>query len=66
MKNLLTVLNRLLYNKKIQAIPPLPVDDKFISEFYEKANLFITFLHQYVRIKTKVYSQLFHIKQTPQ
>ena len=43
MKNLLTVLNRLLYNKKIQAIPPLPVDDKFISEFYEKANLFITF-----------------------
>ena len=52
MKHLLTVLNRLLYNKKIQAIPPLPVDDKFISEFYEKANLLIIFLHEYVRIKT--------------
>ena len=35
-----TLLNRLLYNKKIPAIPPLLADGKFVSVFYEKSNIF--------------------------
>ena len=38
-----TLLNRLLYNKKIPAIPPLLVDGKFVSDFYEKSNIFNNF-----------------------
>ena len=38
-----TLLNRLLYNKKILAIPPLLVDGKFVSDFYEKSNIFNNF-----------------------
>ena len=38
-----TLLNRLLYNKKIPAIPPLLVDGKFVSDFYEKSNIFNSF-----------------------
>ena len=34
-----TVLNRLLYNKKIPAMPPLLVNGKFVSDFCEKANI---------------------------
>ena len=37
------ILNRLLYNKKIPAIPPLFVDCSFISGYYKKANLFNNF-----------------------
>ena len=37
------LLNRLLYNKKIPAIPPLLVDGKFVSDFYEKENIFNNF-----------------------
>ena len=36
-------LSRLLYNKKIPAMPPLLVDGKFASDFCEKANLFNNF-----------------------
>ena len=35
-----TILNRLIYNKKIPAIPPLFVDGNFISDFCAKANIF--------------------------
>ena len=53
------ILNRLIYNKKILAIPPLFVDRNFISDFCAKANIFnnyfastctflITTLHQHV------------------
>ena len=38
-----SILNRLLYSKKILAIPPLLVDGNFISDFCEKANLFNNF-----------------------
>ena len=38
-----TLLNRLLYNKKIPPIPPLLVDGKFVSDFYEKSNIFNNF-----------------------
>ena len=38
-----TLLNHLLYNKKIPAIPPLLVDGKSVSEFYEKSNMFNNF-----------------------
>ena len=38
-----SILNRLLYNKKIPAIPPLFVDNKFISDFRKKANIFNNF-----------------------
>ena len=43
------ILSRLLYNKKIPAIPPLLADGKFVSDFCGKANLFNNFFfHQYV------------------
>ena len=42
------ILSLLLYDQKLPAIPPLLVDDKFVSDFCEKANLFNTFFHQYV------------------
>ena len=35
-----TTLNRLLYSKKVPAIPPLFVDGSFISDYCKKANLF--------------------------
>ena len=38
-----TILSRLLYRKKIPAIPPLFVNGKSISGFCEKANLFNNF-----------------------
>ena len=38
-----TILNRLLYNKKLPTIPPLLVDGKFVSDFCEKANIFNNF-----------------------
>ena len=38
-----TLLNRLLYDKKIPAIQPLPVAGKFVSDFYEKSNIFNNF-----------------------
>ena len=37
------ILNRLLYNKKIPAIPPLFVYGSFISDYCKKANLFNNF-----------------------
>ena len=39
-----TILNRLLYNKKIPAIPPLFIKGKFVSDFNVKANLFNEFI----------------------
>ena len=38
-----TILNRLLYNKKLHKIPPLLVDGKVVSDFCKKANIFNTF-----------------------
>ena len=38
-----SILNRLLFNKKIPAISPLLVDGNFISDFCEKANIFNNF-----------------------
>ena len=38
-----TIINHLLYNKKIPAIPPLLVDGNFVSDFNKKANLFNNF-----------------------
>ena len=35
-----SILNRLLYNKKISSIPALVVNNKFLSGFCIKANLF--------------------------
>ena len=43
-KTYLTILNRILYNQKIPAIPPLLVDGSFVSDYCKKANLLITFL----------------------
>ena len=42
-KTYCSILNRLLYNKKIPAIPRLLVDGDFISNFCEKANIFSNF-----------------------
>ena len=38
-----TLLNRLLYNTKIQSILPLLADGKFVSDFFEKSNIFNNF-----------------------
>ena len=38
-----TILNRLLYNKKIPKIPPLLVDGKLVSDFCKEANIFNNF-----------------------
>ena len=38
-----TILNRLLYNKKLPQIPPILVDSKLVSDFYKKANIFNNF-----------------------
>ena len=38
-----SILNRLLYNKKIPTIPPLLVDGKLVSDFCKKANIFNNF-----------------------
>ena len=38
-----TILNRLIYNKKIPTIPPLFVNGNFVSDFSVKANLFNDF-----------------------
>ena len=39
-----TILNRLFYNKKISAIPPVFVDGSFISDYCKKASIFNNFL----------------------
>ena len=38
-----TILNRLLYNKKLPTIPPLLVDGKLVTDFCKKANIFNNF-----------------------
>ena len=38
-----TLLNRLLYYKKIPAIPPPLVDGKLVSNLYQKSNIFNNF-----------------------
>ena len=38
-----TILNRLLYNKKLPKIPPPLVDGKMVSDFCKKANIFNNF-----------------------
>ena len=43
LKTYWTILNRLLYHKKIPAISPLLVDGSFISDYCKKANLFNNF-----------------------
>ena len=42
-KTYCTIINHLLYNKKIPAIPPLLVDGNFVSDFNKKVNLFNNF-----------------------
>ena len=42
-KTYCTILNRLIYNKKIPAIPPLFVNGNFVSDFSVKTNLFNDF-----------------------
>ena len=42
------ILNRLVYNKKISAIPHLLCDGNFISDFVRKQTFLITTLHKYV------------------
>ena len=39
-KSYWTILNRLLYNKKLPTIPHLLVDGKLVSDFCKKANIF--------------------------
>ena len=62
-----TIFKRLRYYKKIPVIQPLYADDKFASDFNEKANLFIIFFESVCSpIKMQVYFHLFCIEQTPE
>ena len=62
-----SILNRFLYNKKIPAISPLLVDGNFISDFYEKANLFNNFFASICTpIKNNSRLSPLSIKQTPE
>ena len=55
-----TILSRLLYNKKIPAIPPLLADSKFVSDFCEKAIfLLIFFINMYTNTKCKYFTTFF-------
>ena len=61
------ILNSLLYNKKIPAIPPLLVDGSFISDYREKANVFNDFFATICTpIKTPVYYLPFYTRPTPE
>ena len=42
-KSYWTILNRLVYNKKLPTTPPLLVDGKMLSDFCKKANVFNNF-----------------------
>ena len=60
-----TILNCLIYDKKIPAIPPQFGDRNFISDFCAKANIFNSyFASTCTPIKTQVFYHLFHTKQT--
>ena len=64
-KTYMAILSCLLYHKKIPAIPLLLVDGKFVSDFFEKVNLFNILFHQYVQqyrqYKIQVFYYLFYI-----
>ena len=62
-KSYWAILSRLLYKKKIQAIPPLLVNGKFVSNFCEKANLFNNLFAQiFTPIKNSSVLPLFSYK----
>ena len=42
-KSYWTILNRLVYNKKLPTRPPLLADGKMVSDFCKKANVFNNF-----------------------
>ena len=64
-KSYWAILNRLLYNKKIPAIPPLLVDGSFISDYREKANVFNGFFATICTpVKTTVYYLPFYTRPT--
>ena len=65
-KTYCTIINQLLYNKKIPAIPPLLVDGNFVSDFNKKANLFNNFFASICApIKRRqVLCHIFPIEQT--
>ena len=45
-----TLINHLLYKKKFPGIPPLLVDENFVSDFNKKANLLTISLHQHLHL----------------
>ena len=61
------ILSRLLYNKKIPAIPPILADGKFVSDFCKRQIFFIILFHRYVhQYKIQVFYHLFYIGQMPE
>ena len=51
LKTYWTILNRLLYNKKIPTIPPLLVNGKFVSDFVKKQTFSISFSLLYAHLQ---------------
>ena len=61
------ILNCLLYNKKIPAIPPLLADGKFVQIFVKKQIFLIIFYHLYVhQYKIQVFYPFSYIGQMPE
>ena len=66
-KSYWAILNHLLYNKKIPAVPPLFVDGSFISAYCKKANLFNNlFVSICTHIKKLVFYLPIYIRSTPE
>ena len=61
-----TILNRLLYNKKIPVIPPLLAEGSFISDFCKRENLFNNLFVYICTPKAIVYYLPFYIRPTPE
>ena len=59
------LLGRLLYIERIPAIPPLLVDGKVFSNFYEKGNIFNNFYISVYSYKNPSTLPSFRYKQIP-
>ena len=59
-----TILNCLLYNKKLPTMPPLLVDGKLVTDFCKKANIFNKFFASMCTpIDIIYYRLLIHVEQ---
>ena len=60
------ILNQLLYNKKIPAIPLVLVDCSFISDYRKEINFFQQIFCFYMHTYKNFHCQPFYIRPTPE